>query len=97
MSEIEKRFITFGSNHLTAAGQSLGQCYMIVEGKNWHDIREKTCKIRGRKFCTDYPMEDLPEQISKWNLIEISTEDAQLPPEDVRASMLDGWGSEASA
>lgn len=64
-----KIFMTFGSNHRDNDGNSLINRYALFAS------REQAFEVWGPAFCTTYPIEDLPEMLSRYPMTEISHEE----------------------
>lgn len=78
--EIEPYYFTFGSNHVTENGVSLGNCYVVIEGASEAEARDKMAEARGMKWCTSYPEHLFLDQIIKFNLKELTLDDVTLLP-----------------
>ena len=72
-----KFYFTYGSGHLTKDGQSLGNRYTVIEAEGEAEARDKMFKARDAMWAFTYRTEK-ELNIVRWNLKEISLEDATL-------------------
>ena len=72
-----KFYFTYGSNHLTQDGRSLGQYYTMIEAENMEEARTIMFKARGAKWSFNYATAE-GAGIRDWDLKEISLEDVRL-------------------
>jgi|TARA_Y100000034_G_C6908939_1_gene422723 hypothetical protein len=53
METKEAYMFTFGTNHVTEDGMSLGSCYVVIEG-TYDEARKKMFHLRGEKWSMQY-------------------------------------------
>jgi hypothetical protein len=75
---MESYYFTFGSNHTTAQGMSLGQAYVKVTDADYARARDRMVDARGAYFAFQYNEESFAGQPEKYRLIEVSLEDVRL-------------------
>ena len=75
-----KLMVTFGREHMTLGGERLHNCFLVVEGDDDEDCRKKIFEIRGDQWAFCYTIENLSMTylIRKWNLYEVSAQQAQI-------------------
>lgn len=74
-------YFSFGSNHRTADGSSLGNFYVVIQTDTEDEARDLMVKTRGLKWCTSYPTAD-KIGVDRYNLRQIPLEDVWLPEND---------------
>lgn len=67
---------TFGSNHVTADGMSLGGCYVEIEG-TYGEARQKLVEARGPKWAFQYNTKE-EAGVDRFNLMKVSLEMVEL-------------------
>lgn len=72
-------YFTFGSNHVTSDGASLGQHYVKITAESEGEARDQMAQARGLKWSFSYPEEHFADQPAKYGLREVSLEDVELP------------------
>lgn len=82
-----KLFITFGTDHLDRAGNSLHDFYMVVEGEDYDECRRSAFSVRGNKFAFSYGISELEWYQAKYGpMKEVSQEDARIVDQERQAS-----------
>ena len=74
----ENYYFTFGSNHLDANGNSLGNKYVKLVAENEGAARERMVNHRGPAWCTSYPEKTFLPLNEKFPLTEVSLESANI-------------------
>ena len=80
MRQLATYAFTFGSNHTTEDGRSLGRCYCIVSPYGIKTARERMEFTRGSKWSMQYLLKDFlaDKQSERYGLVEISIDDIGL-------------------
>lgn len=73
-----KYFFTFGANHETKSGVSLGNNYVIIEAEDERTARDIMWQARGAKWAFSYPEEFFGTQAVDFNLGELPLETVRL-------------------
>lgn len=71
-------FFTFGGNHETADGISLGRCFLALRG-DFTESRDKIVEARGMKWSFQYTAKEFDGQAARFGLHEVSIDDIRLP------------------
>ena len=73
-----KFYFTFGSNHMTSKGESLGMSYVVVEAHNMQQARDMMFAARGPKWSFCYGADEFRGQPEEYNLTERSLESVTI-------------------
>lgn len=75
-----KLMVTFAREHMTLGGERLHQCFLVVEGEDDEECRKKIFEIRGDQWAFCYLVEkrNMSYLVRKWNLHEVSAQQAQI-------------------
>ena len=75
-------YFTFGGNHVTADGASLGNNFVVIEG-TLESSREKLFEARGAKWSMQYNVNTFvqADPNGMWAIREVGLEDVWLPDE----------------
>lgn len=73
-------YFTFGSNHETASGFSLGNCFVKIDLDCEIAARNVMFKARGAKWAFSYPSAEAAG-VDRFNLREVTIEQVTLPQE----------------
>lgn len=75
---MEKFFFTYGANHVTKEGVSLGQYYTVIEAPNEGVAREVMYNARKDKWAFSYHENLFGDQAEKYKLHKIALQDVRL-------------------
>lgn len=71
---MENEYIfTFGSNHVTQDGMSLGNYYCVIRSSDEKEARDEMFKCRGDKWAFCYKSKE-KAGVQRFNLREVTTE-----------------------
>lgn len=73
-----KYFFTFGSNHETKEGFSLGHSYVVIDANDLWEARDKMHKARGEVWSFSYTEEEFAGQPEKYGLTALTLDQVAL-------------------
>lgn len=76
-----KYYFTYGANHQTKSGMSLGNFYTEIEAESEDHARAIMWKSRGPKWAFSYAEKFKNQSIDRFDLIQIGLDAVELPPE----------------
>lgn len=76
----KKFFFTFGSNHLSDSGESLGFAYVMIEAQTEGFARHIMSERRGLKWAFSYTEEEFKTQPAEYGLYQLTLDQVTLPP-----------------
>lgn len=75
---MNKYYFTFGSNHRTVEGFSLGQNYVVIQSETEHEARHVMHKARGEVWAFSYTEETFEGQPEEYGLTELTLEQVRI-------------------
>lgn len=70
-------FFTFGSNHRTSRGTSLGNCYVVIKAPNEGAARDIMFDTRGDEWAFSYPSAEAAG-VDRFYLNKVSLDEVRL-------------------
>ena len=77
---MESFYFTFGSNHETEGGFSLGMCFVEIKAESEWRAREMMHEARGPKWAFSYTAVDFAGQQEEYGLSRLTLEQVRLSP-----------------
>ncbi len=75
---MNKYYFTFGTNHETKQGYTLGRCYVLIEAVSEMLARQKMNDARGNSWAFSYTEEEFAGLPAKYGLTRLTLEEVIL-------------------